>query len=955
MAHVWAANQSRTQKLGERLRPTTEPPCRRDLSRSTAHVERPMLSAIIQTFNDHKQGQPQQLVRRLKLIPIAIEIIVNDDSQNGPAEWLPMLTGPNDFYVASPNVHELRAYDRLARMARGDFLVLLQGDFCLPSTPGWMLDAMTLFRQLPMLGLLGGNLGFREEIKHGQAREVQRDIGWGRSKYRPIRHLHNTTPFQWVHGVNIGPLFIRRETFHILGGFDESFSCPGEPGIGLDVELSLRVWELGKGVGVYYSGVSNGIGGRKSQSAPARRRNEVLNQARCEPLWRRLNASISSRITVANAQLTTLSVTRAGELRDTRLRKGIYGPGVSSQCAEMDPRWIEALQGRSYRVNCMNMTNFSSPDATRQGNDWQLCLDDWEPAQGCLVFSVGVGNAWQFDDALATQLGCEVHSFDPTQELLAAHEAHHVPGVHFHFVGLGQTRTSTYGTKGRGAQMQPLPEIMSRWAGKRTIDVLKIDCEGCEWAVLYLLAHEYPNVLRRVRLILIELHVSKRMVKRKSTNVFELRVFMNHVIRDHGFRIYRHRTNLGKMRDRMNALSELAQAGLDPEPCCYELHLMRENSTAVPNSEPWSTVPKLESEPSLSTIRASDMQTLVEYDRNHGTHHVERIQTLRAKAKGSSSGSRRLSSVASDSKSGEEQRSSCTNATCPLETLGGTTSKMFLERLTDPRRCPCSRVPENALVVDGGTSGVDIDAVQWLNAQEGWHALSFDPLPANCKEARAQLARFGARSNFLCKALAGRPGVAAFEVSADAQQGRIDSSGGAKHHPIHAEEIQIPTTTLDIELPTPSTHVFLLKLDLQGAELRALQGAARLLAERRVSWLFMEWDPALLGASARTVLDLLYDSGFACVNSRARNTWAKWKCNAVTPDGIQACYTDLLCGTSGVTTASERDWRESIVRAYCRQQLTMGHLAPGFNQSRALWGWQRIPRTVPWQLCSQIH
>ena len=658
---AWEMNQSsRGQAVAERLRPTTEPPCRRDLSSSTAHVERPLLSAIIQTFNDHKRGQPQQLVLRLKLMPMPIEIIVNDDSRNGPAEWLPMLTGPNDFYVASPNVHELRAYDRLARMARGEFLVLLQGDFCLPSTAAWMLDAMMLFRQLPMLGLLGGNLGFREEIKHGQTPAEQREIGWGRSKYKPIRHLHNATPFQWVHGVNIGPLFVRRDTFHVVGGFDESFSCPGEPGIGLDVELSLRVWELGKGVGVYYSGVSNGLYGRKTQHAPARRRNEVLNQARCEPLWRRLNASVSSRVMTANAQLTQLSETRAGELRTTLLRKGIYGPGVTSHCAVMDPRWMAALQGRSSRVGCTNMTNFSAPDATRQGNDWQLCLDDWEPAQSCLAFSVGIGNAWQFDDALATQLGCEVHSFDPTQELLAAHKAHHVPGVQFHYVGLGRMQANAYGQKGRDAQMMHLPEMMRRWAGKRTIDVLKLDCEGCEWGVLNLLAFEYPSLLRRVRLLLVELHVSTVLQMRKGR---ELRVLMNHVFRDHGFRTYRHRTNLGKVRDRMRVLPELAEAGLDPEPCCYELHLMRENATDVPNSDPWSIdVPKPASEPSLASIRARDLQVLATYDRNHGTHHVERMQRLRAKVKSGSSGSRRLSSEAGDSESDEQAEERATEA-----------------------------------------------------------------------------------------------------------------------------------------------------------------------------------------------------------------------------------------------------------------------------------------------------
>ena len=97
-------------------------------SNRSAHDERPLLSVIIQSFNDDKAGQPQQLVERLRAVPLTMEILVNDDSRNGAAEWTHWLSGANDFYVSSPNIHEIRAYNRLARMARGELLVLLQGE-----------------------------------------------------------------------------------------------------------------------------------------------------------------------------------------------------------------------------------------------------------------------------------------------------------------------------------------------------------------------------------------------------------------------------------------------------------------------------------------------------------------------------------------------------------------------------------------------------------------------------------------------------------------------------------------------------------------------------------------------------------------------------------------------------------------------------------------------------------
>ena len=256
--------------------------------------------------------------------------------------------------------------------------------------------------------------------------------------------------------------------------------------------------------------------------------------------------------------------------------------------------WMDVVQGLAGRVTCVNMTSMST-EGKRQGNDWELCLDDWEPVQSCLVFSVGIGDAWQFDDALATQLGCEVHSFDPTQQLRAQHEAHDVRGVHFHYTGLGKMRPNAYGTQGRGAAMLPLGAMMARWAGKRTVDVLKIDCEGCEWEAIRHVARNQPSLLRRVRLVLIELHITSQLAGRGVLR--SIVAFAEHVFEQHGFRVYRHRTNLGKVRDRWRASREVRDAGLDPEPCCYELHLMREVATEPPSAEPWRRVPTARNRP----------------------------------------------------------------------------------------------------------------------------------------------------------------------------------------------------------------------------------------------------------------------------------------------------------------------------------------------------------------------
>ena len=93
----------------------------------------------------HEVFAPQHLVRAVHSWPVTTELLVNDDSRSAEssARWLRVLNGTNDYYLASPNTHELRAYNHLASMARGEFIVLLQGDwFFPPQDTTWPLRAI---------------------------------------------------------------------------------------------------------------------------------------------------------------------------------------------------------------------------------------------------------------------------------------------------------------------------------------------------------------------------------------------------------------------------------------------------------------------------------------------------------------------------------------------------------------------------------------------------------------------------------------------------------------------------------------------------------------------------------------------------------------------------------------------------------------------------------------------
>ena len=51
---------------------------------------------------------------------------MNADSREEREAWFEVLNHPTDTVVFSPNLHEIRGYNRLAGLAKGDVVVLLQ-------------------------------------------------------------------------------------------------------------------------------------------------------------------------------------------------------------------------------------------------------------------------------------------------------------------------------------------------------------------------------------------------------------------------------------------------------------------------------------------------------------------------------------------------------------------------------------------------------------------------------------------------------------------------------------------------------------------------------------------------------------------------------------------------------------------------------------------------------------
>ena len=310
----------------------------------------PVISAIIQSFRD-TPNQAVQLLARLRGMPFEHEIIVNDDTHGKQSFWLPLLINMNEFYMASPNLHEVRAYNRLAQYAKGEFLMFVQGDTCLPQHPAWVEDAIDLFRALPLMAMLSGRAGF-DAVLNWQMEKAHRDVRtWGSAPYKPLDYLvrrptnsssrtKGGIPFRFVPGVDNGPLFYRRAALLSIGGFDESYSCaPGHLSGHYDFEVSLRFWIKGWQVGVFYGGAANGIGGRKTArnkvAKEERHSNEIWNGRRVERLWAANNASISARIVASTLSLAFHLATaerREVARHECEARIGALAKGKGKRC-----------------------------------------------------------------------------------------------------------------------------------------------------------------------------------------------------------------------------------------------------------------------------------------------------------------------------------------------------------------------------------------------------------------------------------------------------------------------------------------------------------------------------------------------------------------------------------------------------------------------------------------------
>ncbi len=194
--------------------------------------------------------------------------------------------------------------------------------------------------------------------------------------------------------------------------------------------------------------------------------------------------------------------------------------------------------------------------------------------------------------------------------------------------------------------------------------------------------------------------------------------------------------------------------------------------------------------------------------------------------------------------------------------------------------------------------GANIGHFTWLcaSARPDFEIVSFEPDQKNLACLRRTSQRWGLLNHMIVPcAVAEKAGHSTFfSDPLSGATGTLEGSGktfNALHYKADAEGIQVETTSLDDFLRTHETVPAVVKIDVEGAELRVLEGARQLIAQHQPILFFESFE------HGDEIVSRLHQDGYRCFDSDRRANVSKetWNFVAVVPEN-----------RPGVTPALER-------------------------------------------------
>jgi len=167
-------------------------------------------------------------------------------------------------------------------------------------------------------------------------------------------------------------------------------------------------------------------------------------------------------------------------------------------------------------------------------NGHALCGPRPQEANNCTFFSFGINDDPSFDVQLAEEWKCKGFAGDPTVK----HPSKLHPRVTFHSVGASMLSDNEERKINKGGEEDWWTTSMPKlrfWLGVEHVNIIKLDCEGCEFALARDILREDPQFLHHVDQISIETHVTRTWLNTKE----ELYYFALHfaLLEEAGFKL----------------------------------------------------------------------------------------------------------------------------------------------------------------------------------------------------------------------------------------------------------------------------------------------------------------------------------------------------------------------------------------------------------------------------------